>query len=384
MDVLRLCFVGPAASVTFRRWVEWFAARGHETTVVTVEPVRGEAAPIFRQVDVTATTGGRKLGRLVSAVRLAAAVRRLKPDVVHVHYARGLAWGMLLAGAHPCVVTPWGSDVLEEQGAFREWYSRPLTRAVLARADLVTVHSGYMEAQTRALLPAAKFVVQIGWGVDLRRFRRGLDGRALRERWGLSDGQRVVFSPRLAKPFYRHELIIRALPRILAQEARAVLIVTGQEAEAGYVAMLRRLASDLGVADRVTFTGAIPYDEMPVWFNLAEAVVMMPRSDGMPNTLWESLACGAVPVLADLPQYADVIAHGVNGWLAKPDPGEVAEHVLRVMSDKTGRERMAERNALLAQERADQDREMSRMEGWYAELAKGAAIRPAVSVKGRG
>src|SRR6266705_2702241 len=91
---LRLCFVGPATSVTTRRWVEWFAARGHETTVITVEPAD---APSFCQIDVCASTGPRKLGRLLSAIRMVRMIRRLQPDAVHVHYARGLAWGLLLA-----------------------------------------------------------------------------------------------------------------------------------------------------------------------------------------------------------------------------------------------------------------------------------------------
>ena len=121
MTPLRLCFVGPADSVTMRRWAEWFSTRGHQTTVITVEPAEKAMANKFLQIDVAMWQWPRKLNRLVSAVRMALAVRRLKPDIVHVHYLRGLAWGLLLARVHPCVVSPWGSDVLEEQGAFREW-----------------------------------------------------------------------------------------------------------------------------------------------------------------------------------------------------------------------------------------------------------------------
>src|SRR5207248_2318499 len=119
MALLRLCYVGPAASVTMRRWVQWFAARGHDTSIITVEPAELADIQQLRQIHVGMPRWPRKLGRLVSACRLALTVRRLNPDVVHVHYLRGLAWGMLLARVHPCVVTPWGSDVLEEQGAFR-------------------------------------------------------------------------------------------------------------------------------------------------------------------------------------------------------------------------------------------------------------------------
>ena len=73
MTRLRLCFVGPAASVTLRRWVDWFAARGHEATVLTVEPAE-HAPERFRQIDVSLPSWPRKFGRLVSALRVALAV----------------------------------------------------------------------------------------------------------------------------------------------------------------------------------------------------------------------------------------------------------------------------------------------------------------------
>ena len=154
---LRLCFVGPAENITLRRWVRWFADQGHDATIVTVEPAADGETAGFRQIDVSLPGAVRKLSRLISAVRLLKEIRKLKPDVVHIHYLRGLAWGLGLRSFHPTVVTPWGSDVLEEQGAFREWYSKRLTRAVVRMADLVAVHSDFLESQIRLLGPKPEF-----------------------------------------------------------------------------------------------------------------------------------------------------------------------------------------------------------------------------------
>jgi glycosyltransferase involved in cell wall biosynthesis len=112
--------------------------------------------------------------------------------------------------------------------------------------------------------------------------------------------------------------------------------------------------------------------------NLAEAVVMVPRSDGMPNSLWEAMACGAVPVLADLPQYREVIYHRRNGFLVKPEPQALAEMLLTLLADPQGRAETARRNLALVKDLADQDREMARMDGWYADLAATDAAGPLV------
>ncbi len=367
MKSLRLCFVGPAASVTTRRWVEWFAARGHDTTVITVEPAE---APTFRQIDVSAHGVPRKLGRLLSAARLAFTIRRLRPDVVHVHYTRGLAWGLLLARFHPYVVMPWGSDVLEEQGAFREWYSRRLTCALLGRADLLAIPSEYLERRIRVLLPAAPPVARIGPGVDLQRFRGGLNVLPLRTQWGIGTDQRVIFSPRLAQPFYNHDRVIRALPAVCEKVPGALLLVAEHFPDRNYITGLRRLAADLGVADRVRFLGSIPYPDMPLWMNLADVVVMVPPSDALPNTLLETMACGAVPVLNRLPQYAELISHGENGFLADPEQGDLVGALVGALSDPAVKEHIARANRTKVAAAADQDREMSRMEEWYLRLAE--------------
>jgi glycosyltransferase involved in cell wall biosynthesis len=375
MEKLRLCFVGPARAVPLQRWVEWFAARGHDVTVVTVEPAEDPSVPTFRQIDVGAPGKMGKLGRALSAVRMAQVVRRLKPDLVHVQYLRGLAWGAPLLRGVPCVATPWGSDVLEEQGAFREWYSRPLTRAVLRRAEAVTVHSAYLEARLRPLMPPGGAITRIGWGVDLKRFRPDLDTQPIRRQWRIEDGRRVMFSPRLAQPFYRHDRIIRALPAVREAVRDALLVVGGHSADPAYVASLRQLASDLGVAEHVRFVGPLAYAEMPQWMSLAEVVVMVPPSDGMPSTLLEAMACGAVPVLNRLPQYAELIEHGRNGFLVDPHGGDLAGALIAALSDRAAREGMARRNRMVVAEAADQDREMERMHRQYRQLATRGASR---------
>jgi glycosyltransferase involved in cell wall biosynthesis len=364
---LNICYVGPAASVTMRRWAGWFAGRGHRITICTVEPADPGFIQGFRQVDLRTRGLGRKAGRICSAWRLLRALRGIRPDVVHVHYARGLSWGLVLGCPAPTVATPWGSDVLADQGGCRDPMSRWLTRRLFRQAALLTVHSEYLEAHVRALVPDSGPIARIGWGVDLRRFRPGLDVQPLRERYGIAPGQPVIFSPRLAQSFYRHDRVIRALP-VVREKVDALLVIPLCFPERAYVNWLERLARELGVLEAVRFIPPIDYEEMPLWLNLAEVVVMVPGSDGMPNTLWEAMACGAVPLLNRLPQYGGVIRHGVNGCLVDPD-GDLSGALTGLLADPVLRQSMAEHNRALVRAQGDQDREMARMEEWYYALA---------------
>lgn len=367
---LRLCFIGPANNITTRRWVEWFVRRGHQATLITVEPIETGEVCNFHQVNVDFPVGPRKVRRILSLFSLAKALKQLNPDVIHAHYLRGLAWGLVLSGIQPRVVTPWGSDVLAEQGAFPEWYSRWLTGSVLGGADLVTVHSRYLESRIRGFLKPEQRVERIGWGVDVRRFKPGLDVLDIRSKWRIEETDQVIFSPRLAQRFYRHDVVLKALSRVLRSIPSALLVIPEQFADATYVQELQQLARELHVDDRVRFVGRIDYQDMPKWQCLAETVVMMPKSDGMPNTLLETLACGGVPILARLPQYDELICHGENGFLVQPTPEEVAATITAVLSDAELKARMTLRNRALAVEQLDQDVEMARMERWYEQLSR--------------
>jgi glycosyltransferase involved in cell wall biosynthesis len=366
---LRLCFVGPAENITLRRWVRWFAEKGHEATILTVEPAALGETTGFHQIDISLPTLLRKLSRVISIVRLLKEIRKLKPDVVHVHYLRGLAWGLGLRPFHPTVVTPWGSDVLEEQGAFREWYSKRLTTAVVRMADLIAVHSDFLESKVRLLGPKPDSVIRIGWGVDLTGFRPGLDVQALRRQWNIAEESMVIFSPRLAQRFYNHHVVIQALEQIRRQFPQVILIISEQFGEPTYVRELHALAQQSHLSQHIRFVGKIPYEDMPLWLNLAKLVVMIPESDGMPNTLLEAMACGAVPVLRDLPQYRELIRDEVNGKYVLATVDSLATGVMALLKAGEQCSKMASFNLSLVREVADQSKEMHRMEQWYYKLA---------------
>jgi phosphatidylinositol alpha-1,6-mannosyltransferase len=60
---------------------------------------------------------------------------------------------------------------------------------------------------------------------------------------------------------------------------------------------LRRKVDDLGLSDRVIFTGLFPEAEKPALYNLADVYVMPSRGEGFGFVLLEAMACG-VPAIA--------------------------------------------------------------------------------------
>ena len=102
---------------------------------------------------------------------------------------------------------------------------------------------------------------------------------------------------------------------------------------------LRRLAAELGVADRVIFPGFTPNPW--AWLARARLFALSSRWEGFPSVVAEALACGA-PALVTSCDFgpAEVVEHGQSGWVVPPDDvqafGAAMDHLLR-RPDLTGR-----------------------------------------------
>jgi glycosyltransferase involved in cell wall biosynthesis len=76
---------------------------------------------------------------------------------------------------------------------------------------------------------------------------------------------------------------------------------------------LRRLADELGIADRVGFLGFVR--DMPVLYANTDLVVQSSLTEGLPNVILEAAYLGVPVVATDVGGTREVIEHGVSGWL---------------------------------------------------------------------
>ncbi|MCC1493604.1 glycosyltransferase [Cognatishimia sp. F0-27] len=85
----------------------------------------------------------------------------------------------------------------------------------------------------------------------------------------------------------------------------------------------RARAADLGVADQVTFTGALPHDAVRA--HLAQTAFFLQHSvtakdgntEGLPTAIQEALACGAIPISTVHAGIPEAVIPGKNGFLVE-------------------------------------------------------------------
>jgi len=138
-------------------------------------------------------------------------------------------------------------------------------------------------------------------------------------RWGL-EGKRVLLTlGRIvaAERYKGFDDVLEVMPDL---DRDVVYVIAGKGDDTD---RLRRKARDLGVADRVVFTGFVAEDDKADLYALADVYVMPSRGEGFGFVLLEAMACG-VPVIGSKHDGGrEALRHGALGTLV--DPANCAE-----------------------------------------------------------
>ncbi|WP_030564282.1 glycosyltransferase family 4 protein [Streptomyces aureocirculatus] len=257
------------------------------------------------------------------------------------------------AGARRLVATTHG----HEAGWAQLPASRQLLRRIGESTDTITYLGEYTRSRvTAALTPAAAGrMVQLPPGVDEKTFHPGSGGDAVRARLGLSERPVIVCVSRLV-PRKGQDTLILAMPRILAREPDAVLLVVGG---GPYENELRKLAAETRVADSVVFTGAVPWAELPAHYGAGDVFAMPCRTrrggldvEGLGIVYLEASATGLPVVAGDSGGAPDAVLDGETGWVVRGGSAEdAADRIVALLGDAELRGRMGERGRQWVEER---------------------------------
>jgi phosphatidyl-myo-inositol dimannoside synthase len=245
------------------------------------------------------------------------------------------------------------------------WAALPGPRMLLRRigdqVDVLTYLAEYFRVRlARALsAEAAARMVRLAPGVDTAAFRPGAGGDAIRARLGLGERPVVACISRLVRR-KGQDTLIRAWPLVLAGAAAAgaaaagagagtpVLLLVGDGPDS---ARLRRLARQAGVAGSVVFAGAVPWAELPGYYDAGDVFAMPCRTrrggldvEGLGIVYLEASATGLPVIGGDSGGAPDAILDGETGYVV---PGRsqraVADRITGLLADPAGAAAMGDK-----------------------------------------
>jgi len=139
-------------------------------------------------------------------------------------------------------------------------------------------------------------------------------------------------------PLKRLDLLLRAVARPEAREARVVVIGDGNQA-----GILHDLAAELGLGDRVRFEGAVNAEQLTAHLARCRAVCFPPFNEDYGFVTVEAFA-SRKPVITctDSGGPTELVRDGVEGLVSAPAPEAIAKSIAALMADRGLAERMGE------------------------------------------
>jgi glycosyltransferase involved in cell wall biosynthesis len=404
---MRLTFLADLRSPIAVQWIRHFVGRGYEVQAISSYPVPSDVLPGAETTSLPLVLPGRSRSgvpgpgrpelayrpwvkacaaqwstpRRVAAVRsflgpatvyakrgrLQRLIERHQPDLVHAMRIpfEGIAAGALTG--LPVVVSVWGND-------FTLFADRTRMMAKATRRTLATAQALHCDCHRDARMahewgfPADRptWVIPGNGGVNRSVFHPGPS--EFRSRLGIAERTTLILNPRGIREYIRNDIFFRALPRVL-QTFPDVHVVCPGMAGSGYAQNL--ITANRLDRDRVHLLPALDHRLMADVFRSSRVSVSLSEHDGTPNTLLEAMACGALPIVADVASVREWVRNGINGIVVpRLDPATVASALVRALRDDGLIRAAREENVPLIGDRADYDSNMLAVESRYEELVR--------------
>ena len=146
-------------------------------------------------------------------------------------------------------------------------------------------------------------------GIDPYKFYM-VDRDEARKLCGLESNKKYILSLSRLSHEKGLEYLFKAFSSLDAKDTELVVVGDGP-----YKKKLSKMASDLKIANKVNFIGAVPHQETYLWYNAADVYCLPSLWEGCPNVIIESLACGTPVVSTKVGGIPDLVPAEDYGFL---------------------------------------------------------------------
>ncbi|MCM3884949.1 glycosyltransferase family 4 protein [Frankia sp. R82] len=322
-------------------------AAGHDVVVLTSRNaaisdaphvVKFGAALTAQEIDVL--NARRVLTMAALAVRAPALLRRVRPDVIHVHTVDlgvalcPAAWWLRI----PTVITLHGTTVGKATASrSKRLLESALLLAGRYRRVISMDPSSFPALRSLGLGRRLEYVPN---GIDLADLAAHAPSSSSSASASASASARTVLFVGRLEPVKGLVHLLSAFATVVREAPDARLLLVGEGAQQDELAALAR---ELGIAGSVTFAGRRDRAELSRDYREAAVFALPSLHEGFPLVLLEAWAHGTPVVTTRVGAMADVCVSGVDSLVVPPqDAGELAAAILTVLQDPGVAEKIAQ------------------------------------------
>lgn len=256
-------------------------------------------------------------------------------DVIHAHdwLVANAAKALKNAYGIPVVATIHATEAGRNSGIHDDTqrYINDTEWMLTYEASEVIVNSNYMKNELQRLfgLPYEKINV-IPNGINLSNFTGIERDYDFRRQYAMDNEKIILYVGRLVyEKGIQH--LIAAMPKVLSNYHDAKLIIAGR---GGMMDELRQEANNLGLNDKIYFTGYLDSKQVQKMYKCADVAVFPSTYEPFGIVALEAMLAGVPTVVSDVGGLDEIVTHGVDGMKAYAgNANSIADSITALLYD---------------------------------------------------
>ncbi|MES2576298.1 MAG: glycosyltransferase [Bacteroidota bacterium] len=284
-------------------------------------------------------------------------IKTQQPDMVIAERTTSYGFLAALSGVKPVAIAQQGKTDLWPEKSISLPLKRLIQNYAFKKADLIHAWGPVMTISMLEANVDMNKVLVLPKGIDLTKF--GNQNNANPEKI-------CAIVTRSLLPEYRHDIILKSFAILNQKGIDFVLTIIGDGSQ---LSKLKDLAKDLGIEDKVNFTGRIPNTELPKLLQQSNIYISMPITEGVSASLFEAMATNCYPIVTDIAGNQSWIKHRENGQLVTIDDYKMlADELIWAFENNKHRNEAVLKNRIFLEKNADYNINMKIIANKYHEL----------------
>lgn len=169
-------------------------------------------------------------------------------------------------------------------------------------------------------------------GIDLKIFKKSpKSGCRLRKEFKISPETKILISVGRIGQEKNVEFLMKGFAEVLKKRNDVLLLMVG---DGPFLEQLKKIAQNLKIAQSVIFTGKVPHQKIPAFYQSADVFLFASLTDTQGIVILEALACGLPTIALKDDAFDDVIVDNKNGFLVKRQlPKLFAQKIITLLED---------------------------------------------------
>lgn len=297
-------------------------------------------------------------------------VDQFQPDIIHCHGGRANLMGAMVRRSRrvPVLTTVHSDYKLDYLGNPLKQHTFGAANAVALR--FLDFYQPVADRMARTLIERGfdpEHIVKIYNGMDFHRPEGEFDrAQYLKENYGteIEDGDVLCGIAARLTAVKDIQTTVRAFAKALEDAPQLRLFIAGEGEDED---MLKKLAAQLGVSERVTFCGWV--SPVEPFFRAMDINLLSSVSETFPYSILEGICAGCATICSDVGGMPELIDTGENGYIFPVgDDKKLSEYMVRLANDAQLREQFAHDLYEKASRDFSKDKMCERQEANYRHL----------------